>query len=96
MSIQYRISSLKDLEHVINHFNTYPLITQKLVDYQLFKQGFYLIKSKEHLTIEGIKNLIVIKSLMNLGLSDQLKVDFPDVKPIERSLIVDQKINDPY
>lgn len=95
-SIQYRISSIKDLELVVNHFNTYPLITQKLVDYRLFKQGFDLIKSKEHLTIEGIKKFIVIKSLMNLGLSDQLKVAFPGVKPIERHLVVDQEIKDPY
>lgn len=33
---------------------------------------------------------------MNLGLSDQLKVAFPDIKPIERLLIVNKEIKDPH
>nr|QBM09699.1 hypothetical protein [Dactylella sp.] len=91
-SIQYRISSIKDLELVINHFDKYPLITQKLADYLLFKQAFNLIVRKEHLTIEGIKKLVAIKSSINLGLSEQLKLAFMGVKPVERSLIVNPVI----
>ena len=47
---RYRVSSLKDLALVINHFEKYPLITQKQADYLLFKQAFELINRKEHLT----------------------------------------------
>lgn len=49
-TIQYRVKSIKDLELIISHFEKYPLITQKLGDYILFKMVFDLIKAKEHLT----------------------------------------------
>src|SRR5690606_8537170 len=53
-SIQLRVYSIKELEILQNHFDKYPLITQKCADYQLFKQAFLLIKkkNKEHLTPE--------------------------------------------
>jgi len=53
-TIQYRVVSLKDLAVIIAHFDKYPLITQKQADFILFKQAFEMVKSKEHLTIEGI------------------------------------------
>ena len=51
-SIQYRVSSIKGLEVILNHFDKYPLKTQKLADYLLIKQAYELIKNKEHLTPE--------------------------------------------
>lgn len=36
--IQYWVGSLNDLKVIVNHFDCYPLITQKWSDYQLFKQ----------------------------------------------------------
>ena len=72
-SIQYIISSIKDLEVIINYFDNFPLITQKYSDYQLFKQAFELIKNKEHLTLDGIQKFVALKASMNKGLSDQLK-----------------------
>uniref|UniRef100_UPI0022FD6A36 hypothetical protein n=1 Tax=Drechslerella dactyloides TaxID=74499 RepID=UPI0022FD6A36 len=45
-AIQYRVSSIKDLELIINHFDKYPLITQKWSDYQLFKMAFEKVKIK--------------------------------------------------
>ena len=68
-----------------------PLITQKWGDFQLFKKAFYIIESKEHLTIEGIKRLIMIKASMNWGLSDELKSAFPCTMPAQRPLVKDQK-----
>ena len=48
------IGQCKHLPLRLNHFDCYPLITQKWSDYQLFKQEvFELIKRKEHLTMEG-------------------------------------------
>jgi len=47
---------------IIDFFDRYPLITQKLADYLLFKQAFELIRNKEHLTIEGLNKLIAIKA----------------------------------
>jgi hypothetical protein len=54
-----------DLSIIIDQFNKYPLITKKLVDYELFKQIFEFIKSKEHLTVEGLKKIITISPSMN-------------------------------
>ena len=34
-SILYRVSSIKDLEVIIDHLKKYPLITQKRADYEL-------------------------------------------------------------
>ena len=34
-SLQFRVASLKELEAVINHFDQYPLITQKSADFEL-------------------------------------------------------------
>ena len=50
-----RFEYIKELEAVINHFNKYPLITKKFEDYKLFKQDFYLVKNKKHLTEKGLK-----------------------------------------
>jgi len=50
-SLKYQVSSAKDLAIIIEHFDKYPLITQKLADYKLFKQAVELIKRKEHLRV---------------------------------------------
>jgi hypothetical protein len=56
-AIQYRVNSVKDLIVIINHFEKYPLLTQKRADYELFKQIFELINRKEHLTKEGFHKI---------------------------------------
>ena len=35
--IQYRIQSIDELNLIVDHFDKYSLITQKCVDYELFK-----------------------------------------------------------
>jgi hypothetical protein len=60
--IQYRVSSVKDLQVIIDHFDKYPLITQKLADYILFKQAFELVKRKEHITTIGLNQIVAIKA----------------------------------
>jgi hypothetical protein len=46
---------------VIPHFNQHPLITQKQVDFELFKQVVEICAKKEHLTMEGLQKIINIK-----------------------------------
>jgi hypothetical protein len=48
--LNYRLS-FKDLEKIIKHFDRYPLITQKLADFELFKLAYKLILNKEHLKL---------------------------------------------
>nr|ATI20567.1 LAGLIDADG endonuclease [Ophiognomonia clavigignenti-juglandacearum] len=66
----YRVDKLNDIfDIIIPHFDKYPLVTQKLADYILFKEIVNLMKNKEHLTLEGLKKILSIKASLNLGLS---------------------------
>jgi len=87
-SIQYRVSSLKNLQIITDHFDSYPLITQKRADYLLFKQAIALIKNKEHLSIDGLLKLVGIKATLNWGLSDKFKEIFPTVKAAVRPSVI--------
>lgn len=50
---------------------------------------------KEHLTLEGIKKLVSIKSSMNLGLSPELKTIFSNIEPEKKENISNYKKPDP-
>lgn len=76
---QYFVGSLKDLSVIINHFDKYPLISQKWSYYKLFKLAFEMVQSKEHLTQEGLNKIVSIKSSLNQGLPEKLKSDFSDI-----------------
>ena len=52
-AIYFTASRIKDIEVVIDHFDKYPLVTPKFGDYKLFKQAYYIMKNKEHLTQES-------------------------------------------
>jgi len=94
--VQLRIFSVKDLLRVFNHFDQYPLLTQKQADYELFKQVLNLILTKEHLTKEGLTKIVAIKGYLNKGLSDDIKSNFTEgIVPIVRPLIVQRSIKDP-
>lgn len=94
-TLQYIVRSLKDLNIIMSHFDKYPLISQKWADYILFKDAILLIKNKEHLTREGFRKIISIKASINLGLSDELKLSFPEIIPMSRPLLLDKKIKNP-
>lgn len=49
--VPYRVSSIKDLNFIIHHFDNFPLITHKWSDFQLFKAAFELVKYKKHLML---------------------------------------------
>ena len=96
-SVQYRVESIKDLQVIVDHFDKYPLISVKAIDYILFKKAFYIIKLQEHLTKEGLLKLIKIKSSLNLGLSNSLKEKFPNWNeyPVTRPEYIFKGIPDP-
>lgn len=83
-SMQYRVSSLRNLQVIIQHFDKYPLITQKQADYLLFKEAVNLIINKEHLSLTGLLKFVGIKATINWGLSEKFKETFPNVEPINR------------
>lgn len=84
---EYRVSSLKNLRIIIDHFDKYPLITQKFADYLLFKQSVNLIENKAHLTTEGLLKLVSLKASLNWGLSEKFKETFPNVVPTVRPTV---------
>ena len=94
-SIQFRITSIKDFAVIIEHFDKYPLITQKLYDYKLFKQVYELMLREEHLTFEGLYKIVVIKAAINLGLPYALKKAFSDIVTVVRPLVENKKVSDP-
>ena len=51
----FRVNSIQELQVIIDHFDNYPLISGKYSDYLLFKQCYYLVKQKKHLTEKGFE-----------------------------------------
>ena len=94
--IQYWVGSLKDLQVIVQHFENYPLISQKWSDYQLFKQVMDLMKGREHLTQEGLQKIVSRKAVLNNSLPKELKIAFPDTVPVIRPQLSNQIIPDPH
>lgn len=65
------------------HFIKYPLLTQKRVDFLLFKSVVELINRKEHLTTEGLHKIVSIRASINNGLSEELTRAFPNIIPVD-------------
>jgi hypothetical protein len=95
-SFEFVVKSLKDLTTVIlPHFDKYPLITQKRADYELFKMVIASIIKKEHLSTDGLLDIINIKASMNNGLSKKLTAEFPISKPCPRPMVGNPMIPHP-
>ena len=92
---RYYVSSEKDLQIIIQHFDKYALLTKKRADFELLKQAFALVQSKEHLTTQGLEKILAIKASMNKGLSDELKANFPNIVPVERPVVENTVERDP-
>jgi len=83
-----KITALNDIfNFIIPHFKQYPLHGMKRLDYDLWVQCAELLQSKEHLQEEGLNKILSLKSMLNNGLSDKLKLAFPNVKTIDRPVL---------
>lgn len=82
-----RVSSKEDLTKIIVHFDNYPLISQKLADYLLWKQAVNLVFEGRHLTLEGVQEIVNIKASINLGLTENLNKAFPNTIPVARPAV---------
>lgn len=94
-SIMYQVTTINELQVIIDHFCNYPLITEKRADYELFKQAVELVSRKEHLTLSGLSRLVAIKASINRGLSPELKESYPNVIAVERPLVKYKKVKYP-
>ena len=96
-AVVYEASSIKDVEIILKHLETYPLITNKWSDLQLFKKVVELIINQEHLTRQGLTKIVNIKASMNLGTIPKSIVSlFPSINPIKRPVKEDFTIYHPY
>lgn len=79
----YYVRSLEEISVILQHFDKYPLLTQKQADYLLFKSAFEIIRNKEHLT--HLHKIFAIRAYMNKGLPPALKEAFPNITPSVRA-----------
>jgi hypothetical protein len=80
--------NVTDLNHLVNviipHFNSYPMFTQKHLDYILWSKIVNLMFNKEHLNEKGLDKIISLKASLNNKLTPSLQSAFPNVIPADR------------
>ena len=70
----FRVSSPEQIfKKILPHFDKYPLISQKHVDYLLFKEIVEMMLRGEHLQEDGLQTIVNIRASLNLGFSQVLK-----------------------
>lgn len=63
---KFNVNKLDDIiNQIIPHFDRYPLLTSKNLDYQDLKKVAFMMKDGLHLTEDGFKNILLIKENMN-------------------------------
>ena len=80
---------------IINPFDKYELITQKRADFELWREAFYLVQNKEHLTKDGLNKILAIRAQVNRGLPNNLKVAFPEIIYLDKPIVANSKIFNP-
>jgi len=82
------ITSLSEIVNIIiPHFDKYPLLTKKWEEFKLFKQVALIMYKKQHLTEEGFYKILSIKAAMGNGLTGTLAENFPNIVPVDSSII---------
>jgi len=71
------------------------LLTKKEKDFLLFKDIINLLNNKTHFTFDGLQNIVNLRASMNLGLSIQLKKEFPNITIISKPIVNKSKEIDP-
>ena len=61
----FRIRKIADLQRVCEFFMKHPLKTKKNVDFKKFRRILYLMQQKQHLTPDGLIQIIDIATAMN-------------------------------
>jgi LAGLIDADG endonuclease len=81
----YRVSNIEYLRDIIiPHFNKYPLITQKSIDFYLWSKVILIILNKEHLNKSGFLTILTYYASINKGISKKVLKYYPNIKPVKR------------
>lgn len=85
-TLRYTVSGVSNCKIIKNHFLNYPLLTYKLVYFQLWATVLGIMAKDEHLTLEGLLKIIALKAHFKKGLSDLLLTNFPNYTPTIKPL----------
>jgi hypothetical protein len=91
----YIVESFEELKFILDHFEKYPLVSAKILDFLSFKKCYEIIKKKEHLTEDGLLKILSLKSSLNKGLSEKIKKNFSNIEYLNRSEYIFKGIPDP-
>ena len=72
------------------------MVSAKASDFLLFEKCYNIIKQKQHLTLEGFKEILALKYNLNKGLTDELKKAFPNIVSVERPDYKFKGISNPF
>ncbi len=75
------------LNTIIPHFMNYPLLSQKLADFELFVKIVKLLNEGAQFNSLGLQKIINIKASLNKGSSDFIKSHFSSINPGTRQII---------
>jgi len=93
----YRVSNIEYLrDTIIPHFNNYPLITQKSIDFNLWCKVIQIILNKEHLNNKGFLTILSYYASINRGISKKVLKYYPNIKPVIRSSVILPKNLNPF
>lgn len=81
-TLRYTVSGVANCKIIQNHFLNYPLLTYKLVYFQLWSSVLDIMVKNEHLTLEGLLKIIAFKAQFKKGLSELLLTSFPNFIPV--------------
>jgi len=59
------VTAITNLQILVNYFNKDPLLGVKALDFKDWEKVYFMIKNKEHLSVEGRKKISLIKKGMN-------------------------------
>jgi hypothetical protein len=81
---QYSVQNFANCIVIRNHFIQYPLLTYKLVYFTMWCNLMQLMEANAHLTLEGLKKIVSIKTAFKNGLNSMLLVSFPGTVAVKQ------------
>lgn len=92
----FRVDNIQELQIILDHFNKYPLIGDKISDFWLFEKCYKLIKQKQHLTQAGLEQIVSLRYNLNKGITALLKKEFINITPVDRPEYIFNCIPNPF
>ena len=88
----YKVENPKALqENVIPFFNRFGFLSQsKNANFSIFKKAVALVHTKQHLTVNGFRNIVLLREQLNKGKGRKRKFSISDVYPEESSTTIRQ------